>query len=159
MRNSKLLLLNFLLAAFVGLVSFNTATAQGQKKNRDEVREKLQTHKIAYITESLALTESEAEKFWPVYRAYEKEKKALRADRHKEVNYESLTEKESDALLTQIMDYKAKDLELHKIYITKMKTAIPAWKVAKLFNAEHEFKNKMVGKIKERREKKEWKSN
>jgi len=159
MRNSKLLFLNFLLAAIVGVASFQTAVAQDQKINKEEVREKLQSHKIAYITESLALTEAEAEKFWPVYRAYEKEKKALRADRHKEVNYETLTEKESDALLTQIMDYKAKDLELHKVYITKMKTAIPSWKVAKLFNAEHEFKNKMVGKIKERRANKGWNGN
>ena len=44
----------------------------------DETRaEKIQSLKIAFITQKLQLTTDEAEKFWPVYNQYDNEIRSL----------------------------------------------------------------------------------
>ena len=41
------------------------------------VRERIQAARVAYITDQLALTPTEAEKFWPIYREFTDKRKAL----------------------------------------------------------------------------------
>jgi len=51
-------------------ISLNTF---GQDRN-----DKIKALKTAYITEQLELTKAEAEKFWPVYNAFEEKRSALK---------------------------------------------------------------------------------
>ena len=50
----------------IALLSVLTGVAQN--KNRDKIK----AFKTAYITNALELTVDEAEKFWPIYNAYDK---------------------------------------------------------------------------------------
>jgi hypothetical protein len=140
------------------LVGFFTAglanDAFGQKpggENREKVREKLKAHKVAFITDKVQLTEAEAEKFWPMYHAYEQEKKSNREDVFEKGNLKKeMTEQEAEATLKNMMEFKSKDLDLEKKYISKFRTVLPASKVVRLIRAEKEFKANMVEKIKDR---------
>jgi hypothetical protein len=49
-----------------------------------------------------------------------------------------------------MMEFKSKDLDLEKKYISKFRTVLPASKVVRLIRAEKEFKANMVEKIRDR---------
>ena len=138
-----------LLMVFLFTVAFtNNSFSQRNEKDKSRLREKLNSHKIAFLTDKVNLTEDEAEKFWPVYNAYEEEKKAIREDKLVEALNADISEKEAEKALNSILEIRARELELDKKYINKFKTVLPASKVVKLIKAEKEFKAKMVGKLK-----------
>ena len=57
----------------------NKQKNEEQKRTHQEMREMIQAKKIAFFTEYLDLTPSEAEKFWPLYNSFWKQ----RMDAHK----------------------------------------------------------------------------
>ena len=61
----------FIQIVFFCLVAFSAAAQDDEDLPQQEpkVREKIEAARIAYITDQLALTPEEAEKFWPIYRA------------------------------------------------------------------------------------------
>ena len=61
----------------LSLLCFLTFTAFAQ---HDEKRERVKALKIAFITEQLNLTETEAQKFWPIYNAFEDNNNKLRRE-------------------------------------------------------------------------------
>lgn len=63
------------LAAALLLLSATSAQAQ-EKKSKKDIQDKWKIEKIAFLTDAMELTTSEAEKFWPVYNKAEAEKKA-----------------------------------------------------------------------------------
>lgn len=126
------------------------ATAQKQDQQHARIKQKINTHKIAFITERLQLTESEAEKFWPVYREYEEERKSLKSDISFKGGKEEMTEEDAEKLLDNMVALKSKEVDLQKKYNKKFKSVLSAKKVVKLYKAEKEFKSKMVDYIREK---------
>lgn len=124
--------------------------AQKQGGNPDRMKEKLKSHKIAFLTDRLQLTEGEAEKFWPLYRSYEAERRELKEDIFIENLNADISEKEAEKALDNMIDIKTKELELQKRYIAKFRSVISAKKVIELYKAEKEFKAAMVKRIRER---------
>lgn len=62
---------------FLSLFTFLHAGAQPPVKDEKDRKERVEALYIAYITRELQLTETEAEKFWPVHSLYDAELKAL----------------------------------------------------------------------------------
>lgn len=60
-----------------------TVIAQGDRTQAPGQR--LQALKVAYVTKELNLTSEEAEKFWPVYHAYNGELRKIRVDKTQDV--------------------------------------------------------------------------
>ena len=90
-----------LVFALLFFSSFSTF-AQGEKMK--EKREQIKAMKVAFITTELDLNSSEAEKFWPIYNAFEDENNKLRRqsyNKRKVEDMESLTELEAKKLLSQ----------------------------------------------------------
>lgn len=123
----------------------------GRGQRREAVKEKLNSQKIAFLTDKLELTEAEAEKFWPIYRAFDQERADIKTDLMEENMEVKISDKDAESNLANIIELKEKDLALHKKYIQKFKTAIPAAKVVRLFQAEREFKLKVMEKLRERK--------
>jgi adenosine deaminase len=121
-----------------------------QERNKERIKEKVKLEKVAYITQELALTEDEAQKFWPIYNAYKEESGAMRASMDIRPRRD-MSDKEAEDMLYAMLDAKSKEIDIQKKYIGKMKTAIPAKKIAMLFKVERQFKEKLVSNIKERR--------
>jgi hypothetical protein len=127
-----------------------------QEKN--ESREKIKALKIAYLTEQLALTTNEAEKFWPIYNAFDKEQHDLRKKQRFEMRkalrnegaVDAIDEKEAEKLINLKL---ATDKQLHeseKEFIQKITAIISYKKIIKLQMAEMEFGRKLLKKYQQR---------
>ena len=81
-------------------IIFLLVTSLSFSQGFKEKREKVKALKVAYITEQLELTTDEAQKFWPIYNAFDENQSELRhekmraiLDRFKPGNVEKLSEK------------------------------------------------------------------
>jgi hypothetical protein len=128
---------------------FTGMNAQRQAGN-GRLKEKLKASHAAYITQELELTETEAQKFWPVYNAYRSEIEGLRFDADRK-SVETMTDKEAEDLLNEQLETKAKEVEVQKKYVLKLKTVIPARKILLLWKAEKEYREKVISNLKNRR--------
>ena len=129
----------------------NQLVAQQESKH-----EKLEAIKIAFITEKLSLTTKEAQNFWPVYNEYsqkiEKLRKTKRSDLGElKINIENSSDKEIEALLSDVFDAKSKEIELQKEYYSKYTKVLPIKKVALLYQSEHQFKKELLKRIKDKK--------
>ena len=123
---------------------------------QESKHEKLEAMKIAFITEKLSLTTKEAQNFWPIYNEYsqkiEKLRKTKRSDLGElKINIENSSDKEIEALLSDVFDAKSKEIELQKEYYSKYTKVLPIKKVALLYQSEHQFKKELLKRIKDKK--------
>lgn len=124
----------------------------------DEKREQIKQLKVAFITSELDLTTEEAEKFWPIYNAFDEKQFEIRHDKMrsfmKRMDKESvdkMSEKEAAALLSQMEDAEEKMLQLRKKLRSDLRPVIGSVKILKLKKAEDDFNRKLIKQIKENR--------
>ena len=131
---------------FISLLSWSSFSQHHEK------REKIKALKVAFITERLALTETEAQKFWPIYNAYESKK-----DMHRRTSYnkqqqisKDMSEANAKILLNDLITLE-KDRQNTRIeYNQNLLKVLPAKKIIKLRIAEDEFNMKMLEEYKKR---------
>ena len=132
----KLAILFFLLAASV----------QAQEGKH----EKIKALKTAYITEKLALTSSEAEKFWPIYNLYDEKFHVLRKKEKNEIfkkisdGLENLNDAEANSLIDKSLTLESEEMELRKQMITELRSVISPKKIIILKKAEEDFKKELL---------------
>jgi len=120
-----------------------------QRQFEPQTLELIKTKKIAFMTEQIGLTSQEAEKFWPVYNALEKERYML-MDKRRELEQMSETPKpgmkEADyrKLANEIAVAHAKEGKLIEEYNLKFLNILPAEKVVKLYCAEGKFRASLM---------------
>lgn len=120
-----------------------------------EARRKIESARIALITDRLDLTPEQAEKFWPVYREYNQERDALRREFQEargNVSRENLTEEESQRLLDLGMKIKEQQLALEKKYSNRLSDIISNRQLLALRKAEDDFRNMLLQRLEKRRE-------
>ena len=128
-------------------ISFNFY-AQGEKMK--EKREQIKTMKIAFLTSELDLSISEAEKFWPVYNAFEEKEFELKHLKMRSFikrlrdGKEKLNEKEASFLLSQIENNEEEVFLLRKKFIVNLKGILPASKIIRLKKSEEDFNRKLL---------------
>ena len=132
------------------------AQPQEQKRGEEQRKkdfERIQSEKIAFLTQELDLSPEEAQVFWPVYNqcwkdAREANKKKMEAFREmRGKKGESLTEKELEAKVdAYIQAIKAANQVLIDSY-PKFKKVLPIQKVAKLYQAEEAFQQRMINNL------------
>ncbi|MFQ6600083.1 sensor of ECF-type sigma factor [Flavobacterium sp. C3NV] len=133
------------------ILFFATFSFYAQNDKTDEKREKIKAYKVSFLTTELELTSTEAEKFWPVYNAYDDKQFELRHEKMKtylrkldDDNISSMSEKEAAALLSQI---ESTDKELYLLrdkYNTNLKKILSAKKILKLKKSEDDFNRKLL---------------
>jgi len=117
--------------------------------------EKIESMKIAFITQKLDLTASEAQKFWPIYNQFSDEMKELRGDRTKRDGTSSeLSDNDAKKLIAQkIANEKMKHQKMENL-VRSLEGVISPQKTLKFMRIEQEFKSKMLGKVKEKMDRK-----
>lgn len=116
-------------------------------------RDKIKALKIAYISEELALSTQEAEKFWPIYNAFEDKQFELQHQKKKaymsriENNMDKLTEKEAAQLLMQMENTEEDLFQLRKKYNQDLKTVLSAQKIVKLYKTEEQFRKNLLNQF------------
>ncbi|MBL0329071.1 MAG: hypothetical protein IPP64_06570 [Bacteroidetes bacterium] len=129
---------------------------KGKVDRQKEKKDNIEAMKIAYLTSKLELTPEEAQKFWPVYNQYNDKLAELRKKRKMDVreakkNQEEMTDKEMEQAMDNDFAFRQKELDLQTEYNSKFKAVLPIKKVAKLYQAEEQFKRVLIDKLKEER--------
>ncbi|MGJ5641591.1 sensor of ECF-type sigma factor [Formosa sp. S-31] len=115
--------------------------------------EKIKTLKTAYITEQLSLTKAEAEKFWPVYNAFDKKNDDLRhimREQRRTADLEKMSETQAQKLLSEMLKNNEQRHHLFTQYIKDLQNILPAKKIILLKKAEDDFRRKMFEEYKKR---------
>jgi hypothetical protein len=127
----------------------------GVSAQNREAMKKIESARIALITERLGLTPNQAEKFWPVYREYNMERRALRQEfknARQSVDMKNISEEQSKQLIDKSMDLKQKELNLEKEYSNRMGDVITTKQLFKLKNAEKDFQQMLLKRIQQQRQ-------
>jgi hypothetical protein len=136
------------------LVSFSF---YAQSEKTDEKREKIKAYKVSFLTTELELTSNEAEKFWPIYNAFDDKQYELRHEKMKtyfrklnDDNVNSLSEKEAATLLSQIESTDKELYFLREKYMSNLRKVLSAKKILKLKKSEDDFNRKLLKQYKEK---------
>ncbi|MAT89286.1 MAG: hypothetical protein CMC35_01230 [Flavobacteriaceae bacterium] len=134
---------------------FLTVSLSAQERGR----EKIKALKTAMITNQLDLTSQEAEKFWPIYNAYDQKMDAVRKKERTEIFHklrsgiDNLSDQEADVLISKSMELKSQELTYRKALIKELREVISSKKIIKLTKAEEDFKRKLLEEFRKRKRK------
>ena len=118
-----------------------------------KVRDKIQAARVAYITDQLALTPEEAEKFWPIYREFSEKRREVRQQlKAAKVSPDpnKTTEQNEKDLMDKQFNVKQQELNLEKDYAGRLLKVISAQKLRTLPDAERRFRQMILEQIQRR---------
>ena len=127
---------------------------QGQRRGGDKGwRERVRAEKVAFLTQEIDLTESEAQVFWPIYNeiqkaqreGFEEVKKAY--DAMAKGVEEKKEGKDMETLVKAYIDAKEKNEGIETKYLNKLLKELPAEKVARYYMAEEKFRHQQIGRL------------
>ena len=141
------------LCLFASVLLFAQPQGKPNEEQRKKDWERLQAEKIAFITQELDLTPEEAQVFWPVYNQCWKEvlashkatREALAGIRGKQA--EGLTDKEMEKKLDAYIQASTRSNQVLADWYPKFKQVLPIRKVAKLYQAEEAFQQRMINNL------------
>lgn len=121
----------------------------------EERMQEIKAQKSAYLTQKMALTPEEAQRFWPIYNQMDEELGKARREhmefkrtlRQKE---ESMTEKEASEFLDREIAMREKDLQVRKKYDPQLRKAIGAQKLVQMHKAERDFHREVMKRFRDR---------
>jgi len=128
------MLLSFLLVAALQAPAQDTSVANAIALLRSDVR----ANKAELIGRALALPDSQAQVFWPMYREYEAETAKLWDQRVQLIKdyiaaYDSLTDAKARELMKRAFDIDEQRVKLNKSTFNKFAKKLPAKTVAHFF--------------------------
>ncbi len=125
----------FLLMIVVGLNAQNTP------------REKVESMRIAFLTNRLDLTPDESRQFWPIYNNYRHDLSRLRRSFYPN---DDGTDPHLDA--DRQLEFEQKKLDLKKQYKPQLEQVLGKAKLNKLVSAEEDFKRLLMQTMRNRRQ-------
>ena len=138
----KRILIAAMLLASVAMVAQPARRSQNSACRMDSM-------KIAFITEKLDLSEAEAEKFWPVYNNVEKQQKeAVKAEKQAYMALnKAMAEEGADLkpLLDAYLKAKQANVDFHAKAVNEYRKVLPEKKVAMFFTMAESFRRQMIG--------------
>ena len=131
------------------LVAFTTP-ALTQEKSADTMellRQKMKADKKLVVGANLELTESEAQRFWPVYEDYQRDLQKLNQrtialiERYAaDYRNKSLTDEKAKALIAEAVSIEQAEAKLKSAYVPKLSKVLPAKKVARYMQIENKIR-------------------
>lgn len=141
----------FLVVLVFGTLILSASAQDDGPKMNDlkgrERREWIESQKVAFLTDRLALTPAESEKFWPLYKQYWAEELALAHERRMlfgRMSDGSLTAVVAESDLASLVSLERKRAALIERYGKIFATALPWPKVARFFVEQENFKGYLL---------------
>ncbi|MGF1636063.1 MAG: hypothetical protein ACFCUU_03250 [Cyclobacteriaceae bacterium] len=138
-----------LILLFAAMVWGMVLQAQDQ-----EAMQKIESARIALITERLGLSPEQAERFWPLYREFTQKRMELRRELHETrrgADVSKLSEEESKIRMENSMAIKQRELNLEKEYAGRMLNVINNQQMLSLKKAEDDFRRMLMERIERQR--------
>lgn len=132
------------LGAALFCLAAGVATAQTVKETLDVTRQAVESQRRVLVSGALPLTDAEADAFWPLYDAYEKERRPLDERANKLVadflaGASSLTDAQAKAMVEEALGIDEGKLRVRRGYLGRMLKAIPPRKVARFFQIDNKL--------------------
>jgi Spy/CpxP family protein refolding chaperone len=150
LRLSRAALFGAAVAGLASSIAFAQAKpAAGDKpaSNLQIIHEKLKADKKLIVSNYMELTESEAQKFWPVYEEYQNDlqkgnERLLRLLESYAADYKnkSLTDEKAKKLLEEWVAIEQDEGKRRSAYAPKVLQALPAKKAARYLQIENEYR-------------------
>lgn len=127
----------------------------GVVHSQSDKYEKIKALKTAYITEQLALTPSEAEKFWPIYNGFDEKLHKLRNKKHsgiyklKPSEIENLNDAEANKLIEEYLNNETERLKLKREKLAALQKVLYPKKIIRLRKAEEDFKRELLDRYRQ----------
>ena len=129
-------------------------------QNNDQKKEKIKALKIAFITNELNLTTTEATAFWPVYNSYDEKQYNLRREKSKtfrdkiqNASADKLSDKEAISVLKTMEDIDDKLYQLRKKMNSDLSSILSPVKMVRLKKAEEDFNRSLLKQYRNRHSK------
>jgi hypothetical protein len=129
------------------LVGFAAGAQEQLASNMDVLRQSIAADKRVIIADNLALTESQAAAFWPIYDAYQQDLAALNRrlvaliDNYASAyNAGNVQAAKADELVKEFLAIEGAQLDLQKKYAKKLNGVIPAVERARYLQMEHKIR-------------------
>ncbi|WP_125932470.1 hypothetical protein [Hymenobacter glacialis] len=138
----------FSLAALL-LVLAPSAQAQQGGGRRGQRLGQLENAKIAFITTRVALTQDQAQKFWPLYNEFTDKRRDLNRNGRllrRDVT-DAMTDQQIRENYAQSFTKRQQELNLEKEYFEKFQKVISLRQVAQLFMAERDFTKEVIRRV------------
>ncbi|GGG57056.1 hypothetical protein [Hymenobacter glacieicola] len=144
---------DFLRSVLLVLVLAAVPTVSFAQAGRSDRLSQLENAKIAYITDKIALTQDQAQKFWPVYNDFSDKRRELnrRLRQLRITAPDALTDQQIKDNLTQAMDLREQEVKLEKDYFNKFQKLLSIRQVGKLYSAERDFTREVIKRVADRR--------
>jgi Spy/CpxP family protein refolding chaperone len=131
-----------------------SAFAQQGGGDREEKSERVQAAKVAFITNRLNLSTTQAQQFWPMYNEFEEARKKIRKQLRQlridnQVN--TGTDEQIKADIRKFFQLRQEELELEKQYAEKFLKVLTPKQVAEYYRAEREFTKMLLKRLRGRR--------
>ena len=143
----RLLSLVLLLAAAPAAHAQGEAGGGGGRKGQRLAQ--LENAKIAFITNRVALTQDQAQKFWPLYNEFSDRRRDLNRNGRllrREVT-DGMTDQQIRENFNQSFTLRQQELNLEKEYFDKFQKVIALRQVAQLFLAERDFTKEVIRRV------------
>ena len=129
-------------AALLGLAA--AATAQTVKETLEVTRQAIESQRRVLVSGALPLTDAEADAFWPLYDAYEKERRPLDEEANKLVadflaGAATLTDAQAKTMIEKALEVDAAKLRVRQAWLGRMLKAIPPRKVARFYQIDNKL--------------------
>lgn len=125
-----------------------------QGKEHEKEGDRIQSVKIAFITEKLNLSSKEASAFWPVYNEYDEQVKKLREKQRESakafLDKSAPSDTESEKFIAEQLANRQAESDLLKKYAGEFKKVLPVSKAARLLTLEMAFKQQMLRHMQQR---------
>jgi Spy/CpxP family protein refolding chaperone len=129
-------------AALVGLAA--AAVAQTVSDTLEVSRQAVENQRRILVAGALPLTDAEADAFWPLFDAYEKERRPLDERANKQVadflaQSATLTDAQAKAMVDEALAIDEGRLRVRRTYLGRMAKAIPPRKLARFFQIDNKL--------------------
>ena len=135
-----------MVAALVGL-AIPAAAQQKPADNMQILMEKVKADKKLLVANNMALTESEAKGFWPVYEEYQKDLTAINQRIIKMIESyaadyraKSLTDEKAKKLVEEMVAIEQAEAGMKAAYAPKLGKVLPQMKVARYLQIENKIR-------------------
>lgn len=121
-------------------------TARAQRPSH----EKLESVRIAMITERLSLTPETAQRFWPIYHGINEERQKLKHEsrqQRRSTHTDSLSDEQARKWLEAYFDLKRQELALEEKAVEQYQAVLSPVQVVQLLRTEHDFRHMMLKQL------------
>lgn len=136
------------------LMSCVFCAALSAQPDPEKQNDRIAAYRVAVFTEVLNLTSEEAQGFWPVFNEFQGKREQLQKQLKPSKQLESMNDAEVEEYLKKYFELKQQEVDLERDLTQRLRKVLPVRKIAKIPVAEREFRERLVSKLKEMKERK-----